>query len=152
MTQREYILAVTTLKQRLDAAGIRNSIEIRPVGTFGTVLTMNSSVEASGFVLQVGLENFDFFPDGTVHRAFRYRIFEPGKQPGRDEPLIRLQSAKKFDKYPNHAHFAPNFMADHFNESHWPDWLKNPDFTKAYELLKQIVTGEGALPEPFRSA
>jgi hypothetical protein len=112
---------------------------------------MYGSVRASGFLLYVPIEQFDFTPTGArIERAFRYKIFLPGwTDPDHDEPLIRLQSDKR--GFSNNAHFGQD-LKEHFKEEHWPDWLKPPEVLKAYLLFTKIVKNNGTLPAPFGPA
>ena len=148
MTQAQYIRDVTAFTRSLRSANIHTDLSIRPIGKFGT--SLGGRVAARGYLLHAVIEQFDFRAGARLERALRYRIYLPGQIPGKDEPLIRLQSDKR--GHPNNAHFAPNFMEAHFDEERWPDWLKPPDVFKVYSLFTMIVKSNGELPEPFRSA
>ena len=154
MTQRQYLSDVSTFIQSLHNArsshnaDIWTNLIIRRIGDTGT--TLEGQVQARGYLLQVGIERFNFATNALMPEAFRYRIFTPGwTDPRIDQALIRLQTDKRGK--PINAHFPPNYMTAHFTIDRWPAWLKPPTFFTAYKLFTMIVK-TGALPEPFASA
>jgi hypothetical protein len=121
------------------------TVRIRPIianGLAGT--SVSGEVRTSNdFSLYVVKEAILFDQTGPCDYAYRYRFSNAGTQ------IMRIQTDK--NGFPANARF-PNKPDLHFQEQHWDAAFQRPDFLKMYTLFRQIVSANGELPEPFRTA
>lgn len=131
-----YIEEVNELIRLLSAAAESCTLEIRPLGRFGSRLEGRVRL-ASGYELSVGKEQIIAERGRPVERVYRYYIRK------NDIELLRFETE---DPFKPHWHIPGD--SRHHPIARLPQTMQPFDFRKAYKLFTEIVALD-RVPPPF---